>query len=68
MFLNNKFKLGDIVGLKVDDSNERAMITKISICLDNGILYELSWGIGRSTEHYGEELILRETYETHSTA
>ena len=44
------------------------MITKISICLDNGILYELSWGIGRSTEHYGEELILRETYETHSTA
>jgi len=64
MFLNNKFKLGDVVGLRVDDSDDQAMITKISICIDNGILYELSWGRAMSTEHYEKELILKEPDES----
>lgn len=67
MFINNKFKCGDFVNLKVcpttDDETDSGMISEIILGFDNQINYFVTWQSGTTSRCQQGELRFVSTYE-----
>jgi hypothetical protein len=55
MTINNTFDLGELVYLITDDEQHQRLVIGIVVCIDGGILYDLSCGLTNS-KHYPQEI------------
>jgi hypothetical protein len=55
LVINNEFEPGELVYLKTDEDQKQRMVTKITIGLDDSLIYQLSCGTLYS-DHYEKEI------------
>lgn len=61
MEINNTFELGEYLYLKTDVDQLQRLVVGIVICIDGGLLYDVSCGTN-TTKHYPHELTRDKKY------
>jgi len=61
MEIKNTFELGEYLYLKTDVDQLQRLVVGIVICIDGGLLYDVSCGVS-TTKHYPHELTRDKKY------